>query len=46
MSTHTIRIPIIVLTPRSKKLFLNWALEGFKLPRLAKARVTKPAKVA
>jgi len=38
MSTHKIRIPIIVLTPVRKKLFLRWALEGFKL---CKKRIRK-----
>jgi hypothetical protein len=38
MSLHKILTPIIVLTPRNKKLFLRWALEGFKLRKLSTRR--------
>jgi hypothetical protein len=46
MSTYKIRIPIIVLTAESKKLFLKWALEGFKFPKLPHPRYARTAKIA
>jgi len=38
MANYKIQIPILVLTPRSKTLFLRWALEGFKFSRLPQVR--------
>jgi hypothetical protein len=35
MIKHKIRIPVIVLTLARKKLFLRWALEGFKRSKIA-----------
>jgi hypothetical protein len=46
MSTHKIRIPIIVLTPKSKELFLRWALEGFKLRKLRPRKEVRPTRIA
>jgi hypothetical protein len=34
MSIHKIRIEFIVLTLTNKKLFLGWALEGFRFRKL------------
>src|ERR1700730_3263316 len=38
VSLHPIRTPLLVLTPLNKKLFLRWALEGFKLRKLPTRR--------
>jgi hypothetical protein len=35
MSVHKIRIEFLALTPQRKRLFLRWALEGFKFPKTA-----------
>ena len=38
MIKHKIQIPVIVLTLARKKLFLRWALEGFKRSKIANKR--------
>jgi hypothetical protein len=34
MSHHKIRIEFLALTPQRKALFLRWALDGFRFPKL------------
>ena len=38
MIKHKIQIPVIVLTQARKKLFLRWALQGFKRSKVAGKR--------
>jgi hypothetical protein len=45
MSTHKIRIEVIVLTPTNKKLFLGWALEGFRFRKLPPGKSAAKAAV-
>ena len=38
MIKRKIQIPVIVLTLARKKLFLRWALEGFKRSKIAEQK--------
>ena len=38
MTTHKLQVPVLVLTLARKRLFLLWALEGFKSGKIARKR--------